>query len=1208
VLGSAGVIVGTAVQLVDAQGSQRWLWITLVVVGAVVAVPALVLQSPWWTERQRRRIERAHHDRGRQIDERHFLTYGRGVVRPDWRGSYFTGRTAAIRALVGFLDGDPAVGGGRIRAVVGGPGSGKSAVVGRLVILANLDMRRGERDVGSAVPTVGVIDGAIHARGKDVTQILGGLAECAGFGGNWIDGVGPHVAGVDELILALRGRRPPVTVVLDAVDEAVEPERVVREVIGPLTDSSPDVGIRLVLGVRPHLLRLLALPGAAVIDLDDERYFEPTDVVEYALACMLLSTDPLAESPYRADVKYARRVAEAIADRAGRVFLIAQLTGRALAHDNTMVDLVTSPVRNPFPASVGAAMDGQLARLPEGARIRELLVPLAFAEGAGLPPGPVWAELASALGTAAYSEQDVRWLIGSTPAVDLVQRLNVSDRDVRYRLFHEALAEHLATRAAHPSPHTAVTEALLAAVPRTSSGDRDWRSAHRYIRDHLPTHAARSGHLDELLADPEFLLTAGPDQLLRELSRVRDPQARRSAAVYRGIVHELRTSDAGEGAALLELHARQQGHSTLADRVVALNADQPWSAPWVRGRPVHPHQVIGRHHGEVGAIAVAEIDGQIWVVTGDSKGTVGIWDLERGIPVGAPVAVPAGEISAVAVTHLPRTGPVVVFGGDAGLWRLRLADRDLGPLVTDTGVRAVVVARARDQVLVVWGDGEGRIGIHDLATGAYCRQPFDAHSGGVEALTTTEIDRATVIVSGGADGTATAWTLPEGTLVARMAMVSAQPVVTVAPHGPHSGTVTAGGLDGVLSAWNLTTRRPVSDRVLGYDGWLSCLSITSDRPAAVGGAYDGRVLVWSDASPTGSDPASGVDYPDLVMAGHDGWVTAVAVAHYAERDVVVSGGLDGTVRAWSVDETAVPAGDGDAHDGELTSLTLLAGLTDQVVVVSGGTDGTVRLWRTADGKPADDPILAHEHGVRAVTATVLSGRPTIASGGLDGTVRVWDATTRQPVGGQFQAHSQVVRAAQLLLVEGRPVLVTGGDGGVRRWNPLTGHSSGAALAPDRDIRALTFTVVDRRPVLVAGTDHGIYRWDLLTGEQIGSVLAAGEQFDAVAAIVAGGVAMVFGGGDEPDLRCWTMTSGSAVTLASITSYRVRSLTVARTGNRPTLVVGDDHGVSTVSVGSGGQLRRVRLGFGATALAAETSSSLLIGSRRGLYHVTLAEGE
>jgi hypothetical protein len=48
-------------------------------------------------------------------------------------------------------------------------------------------------------------------------------------------------------------------------------------------------------------------------------------------------------------------------------------------------------------------------------------------------------------------------------------------------------------------------------------------------------------------------------------------------------------------------------------------------------------------------------------------------------------------------------------------------------------------------------------------------------------LTTTEIEGAPVIVSGGTDRTVAAWTLPEGTPVARMAMVSAEPVLTVAP-------------------------------------------------------------------------------------------------------------------------------------------------------------------------------------------------------------------------------------------------------------------------------------------------------------------------------------------------------------------------------------------------------------------------------------------
>jgi hypothetical protein len=51
----------------------------------------------------------------------------------------------------------------------------------------------------------------------------------------------------------------------------------------------------------------------------------------------------------------------------------------------------------------------------------------------------------------------------------------------------------------------------------------------------------------------------------------------------------------------------------------------------------------------------------------------------------------------------------------------------------------------------------------------------------VEVLTTTEIEGAPVIVSGGTDRTVAAWTLPEGTPVARMAMVSAEPVLTVAP-------------------------------------------------------------------------------------------------------------------------------------------------------------------------------------------------------------------------------------------------------------------------------------------------------------------------------------------------------------------------------------------------------------------------------------------
>jgi len=84
---------------------------------------------------------------------------------------------------------------------------------------------------------------------------------------------------VDELALALKNRRQPVTVVIDAPDEAVEPERVIRDVIQPLVDSTSEVGIRLVLGLSRQLLDVPGRPWSAS---DNADYFERAYLVEYA--------------------------------------------------------------------------------------------------------------------------------------------------------------------------------------------------------------------------------------------------------------------------------------------------------------------------------------------------------------------------------------------------------------------------------------------------------------------------------------------------------------------------------------------------------------------------------------------------------------------------------------------------------------------------------------------------------------------------------------------------------------------------------------------------------------------------------------------------------------------------------------------------------------------------------------------------------------
>lgn len=1202
ILGAVTVAAGAATELVNPQGGWRWLWVGLVIIGAAVAIALAVLQSSWWSGRQQDRAAQEYLDRRKRAEERTSDATARGVARPDWDGSYFTGRTAAIRALIEFLDRpwEAAVGPvQRARVVVGGLGSGKSAVLGRLAVLAD-PAARPHPPSGALAPAPGAVDRPINALSRDAQQIMRAVAERVGLGDAWHQPNGQEPPTIDDLILALRGRKPPTTVIIDGLDEAADPERVVREVIRPLLESGPTVGLRLLLGARPNLVRLLGIPEAAIINLDDDAYFEQSDLVEYTLKCLLLQGEPEVRSPYEADMRHAQRVAAAVAARAGRTFLIAQLTARALAREANVIDLDAATDRPQFPNNVGAAMDTQLARFADAARIRDLLVPLAFAEGDGLPPEQVWPALASALGTAAYTDHDVRSLLASPTAADLI-RPTGDGKHVCYRIFHEALGEYLRRRAANPAPDAAITAALLETVPRGAAGDRDWRRAHPYLRAHLATHAARSGDLDELLTDPGFLLVAEPDGLLRMLPTLRHPQSRRTAAVYQGIVHQLRGSVHGDGASLLELHARQQGDDALADRAAAADADRSWTAPWVRARPVHPHQVLGRHAGEVNALTLAEIDGRLRVLAGDATGALGIWDVERGTPVGDPIRVTTGEVVVITATETLGSGPVAVIGCDDGLWTLKLAD---GCLRQVADIRLRSVAAVGPTAIV--GDLDGRIAAIDLETGAALLPPFPAHDGPVEVLAVAVIDGRTVAISAGSDGAIAFWDISDGSRVGHIAPAVVNPIAIRTESAGTGAKVAVAGIDGVVGGWDVGTGQPVFRWLLGYRGQLGCLAVAAlgARLAAVGGGLDGRVLVWSATGDHATLDASRIDEPDAAMAGHDGWVSSVAVTRAADRDIVVTGGLDGTVRSWNISDADLFTDPDDVHDGELTSLVLLPDTGGPPVVVSGGSDGTVRQYRIADGRAAADPIAANEHGVRAVCTGAIRGTATIVSGGLDGTVRAWAAQTARALGGPVQAHQRVVRALTLAETGGRAVLVSGGDGGVRRWDPRTGGALGGDLAPGEDIRALATASVNGALILVAGGDGGIHRWHLDTGEPLGPPLATSERFEAIAIGTADGAPVVFAGGDGTGLRAWNLLTGSAVTTSRVTESTVRSIAISTVSGRPVLVVGHDDGFAWFT---GGQTRRVRLGFSVTSVLVAAPRTVLAGSRRGLYHINVTHG-
>ena len=97
------------------------------------------------------------------------------------------------------------------------------------------------------------------------------------------------------------------------------------------------------------------------------------------------------------------------------------------------------------------------------------------------------------MGTAEYSERDVARLLMDTSAVDLLYRTVRGER-AAFRLFHEALAEYLRQESTRyrsaAQTQRRLTEVLLAHVPRTPAGGRDWSRADEYTRTYLPVHAA----------------------------------------------------------------------------------------------------------------------------------------------------------------------------------------------------------------------------------------------------------------------------------------------------------------------------------------------------------------------------------------------------------------------------------------------------------------------------------------------------------------------------------------------------------------------------------------------------------------------------------------------------------------------------------------------------------------------------------------------
>jgi hypothetical protein len=386
---------------------------------------------------------------------------------PGW---LFSGRAGLMRTLIAAATGEPGA-----TLVTGSAGTGKSAVLARLVTLSDPEFRLQYADKIALIPQgltppEGAVDVAVLATGKGATEIMTQICHATGALDESVRKPSLDVA-QQAWKSWLRQGEKPVTLVIDALDEASNTDdvlaQVLRKIEGP---GSFPRRVRLIVGVRsvggadqddatataddeqrPLADRIQRglhnNPVRGRIQVDEAPWWVRDDMADYVTSLLGLSP----RSPYY-DVGIAavRAVAEVVVDAAGKSFLFAKLAAEQLADRREVVDINDPAWRASLSQGVlGLFRDDLHRTIPDPKRrlmAVHLLRAVAFAFGPGLPWSTIWPVVASDVAgvRGRYGDNDIAWLLGTRLGGYLVT--DVADGVTVYRLFHDDLRNILYER------------------------------------------------------------------------------------------------------------------------------------------------------------------------------------------------------------------------------------------------------------------------------------------------------------------------------------------------------------------------------------------------------------------------------------------------------------------------------------------------------------------------------------------------------------------------------------------------------------------------------------------------------------------------------------------------------------------------------------------------------------------------------------------
>jgi len=981
-----------------------------------------------------------------------------------------------------------------------------------------------------------------------------------------------------------------LAILVDGIDEAPSLQR--SMIIGALQTLGTVPGVRVVVAGRRSQRSLVSGAGD-VLDLDDDEYFDTSDVISYIRS--LLTRD-------------SKDVAGTLGTKAGKNFLVAELLANAYDHKPDVLELTGHEQVKLLKAvnAFLASLDKDEDKVDED-EARALLTALAFGRGRGLSE-ELWILFAKAL----YPDVAVSIprALGSRLG-DYIDRATV-DHKLVWRLHHKAIADALREQSPEAFTEADKQSRLVSALLEAASGHGDQLDT--YTRRQLGWHAAAAS--DD---SGWYLLGTSPDVLDRL-----DPSAV-AAAGFQSIIRGVNLPDNVLGMVASQHLVEAPGDSSmtgLRQLGVARTRDKKsfevapdargWTIRWADLRQHQIHLPLSTSRSVCALTIIGpSLTGETYLIAGCIDGTAWAWNLTSDDL--SPAPLPPNRT--VADRHPVRClcgvitgdGPAVIIIDEATTCRLwNLGSGVVTPIEKwrAEAVRAVAacqvgdewhVASASDPDLLRWW----RI----TPLGAVEDSPIPWRAGEpVRALAAICHDGRRAIATGG-NGAILLWN-EEG--VEEQIGEHDDWVTALAPYVvDETIEVASASRDGTVRTWPLQddVRGTISPRLVADVGALSAAS-SGLAAWVVAGDESGWVRIWDHKKP---DPIAAFPAAESAISAMTAWTAGGSLLVGTAADEPI-------IRIWANAERTLPR-EAEAQLGTTALATWPSPFGTQVLV--GARNGRIEV-RRSDSGAVIHVVKERGPGVSALAAVDrVHGNPRLGVGLASGLVEVLpsldDTTPDEQKADPIHRHSDAVRCIVAFEHEGSTHVASGGEDGQILVSNVTQADKGSRTLPVGSgwrIRGLAaFTAPGGEPSLaVAGASRDIEIFTRTDTEWVRREPLVGHTnwTTAVASFRTSpnGGWLLATADDDGGLRVWERLEEPRQRCEADHESPVRALCPYPSADAARVLVSAcrDGSVRFIDIELGHEIERISLGVAVTSLAVAPDTPLLILTVEGCLAV------